>query len=107
MRRLLIGWSNYFKLAEVKSTFERLDQWMRRRLRCILWRQWKRSYTRAKKLMGRGLPEERAWKSATNGWGPWWNAGASHMNHAFPRSYFDRLGLVSLLDQHYRFVRSS
>jgi len=107
MRRLLIGWSNYFKLAEVKSTFEKLDQWTRRRLRCILWRQWKRSYTRAKKLMGRGLPEERAWKSATNGRGPWWNAGASHMNHAFPKSYFDRLGLVSLLDQHYRFVRSS
>ena len=107
MRRLLIGWSNYFKLAEVKSTFERLDQWIRRRLRCILWRQWKRPYTRAKKLMGRGLPEERAWKSATNGRGPWWNAGASHMNHALPRSYFDQLGLVSLLDQHYRFVRSS
>ena len=107
IRCLLIGWSNYFKLAEVKSTFERLDQWIRRRMRCILWRQWKRPYTRAKKLMGRGLPEERAWKSATNGRGPWWNAGASHMNHAFPKSYFDRLGLASLLDQHYRFVRSS
>ena len=106
MRRLLIGWSNYFKLAEVKSTFERLDQWIRRRLRCILWRQWKRPYTRAKKLMGRGLPEERARKSATNGRGPWWNAGASHMNHAYPKSYFDRLGLVSLLDRHYCFVRS-
>ena len=107
MRLLLIGWSNYFKLAEVKSIFERLDQWIRRRLRCILWRQWKRPYTRAKKLMGRGLPEERAWRSATNGRGPWWNAGASHMNHALPRSYFDQFGLVSLLDQHYRFVRSS
>jgi RNA-directed DNA polymerase len=107
IRRLLTGWSNYFKLAEVKSSFERLDQWIRRRLRCILWRQWKRPYTRAKKLMGRGLPEERAWRSATNGRGPWWNAGASHMNLAFPKSYFDRLGLVSLLDQHYRLVRSS
>ena len=107
IRRLLIGWSNYFKLAEVKNVFERLDQWTRRRMRCILWRQWKRTYTRAKKLMSRGLPEERAWQSATNGRGPWWNAGAAHMNYAFPKSYFDRLGLVSLLDQHYRFVRSS
>jgi RNA-directed DNA polymerase len=107
MRRLLIGWSNYFKLAEVKSTFERLDQWIRRKLRCILWRQWKRTYTRAKNLMKRGLPKDRALKSAMNGRGPWWNAGASHMNHALPKSYFDRLGLVSLLDQHYRFVRSS
>jgi RNA-directed DNA polymerase len=107
MRRLLIGWSNYFKLAEVKTAFERLDQWIRRRMRCILWRQWKRPHTRAKKLMGRGLSEERAWRSSTNGRGPWWNAGASHMNHAFPKSYFDRLGLVSLLVRHYCFVRSS
>jgi RNA-directed DNA polymerase len=107
MRRLLIGWVNYFKLAQVKATFERLDEWLRRRFRCILWRQWKRPYTRARRLMSRGLAEEQAWKSATNGRGPWWNAGASHMNHAYPKSYFDHLGLVSLLDQHRCFVRSS
>ena len=107
MRKLLVGWSNYFKLAEVKNVFERLDEWIRRRMRGILWRQWKRSHTRVKNLMKRGLPEERAWKSATNGRGPWWNAGASHMNQAFPKSYFDRLGLVSLLNRHICFVRSS
>ena len=107
MRLLLTGWSNYFKLAEVKNVFERLDQWMRRKLRCILWRQWKRSSTRARRLMSRGLAEDQAWKSATNGRGPWWNAGASHMNQAFPKRFFDRQGLVSLLDRHLRFVRSS
>jgi RNA-directed DNA polymerase len=48
--------------------------------------------------MKAGLTEERAWRSASNGRGPWWNSGASHMNQAFPKSYFDRLGLVSLLD---------
>ena len=48
--------------------------------------------------MKRGLEEERAWRSATNGRGPWWNAGASHMNEAFPKRFFDELGLVSLLD---------
>ena len=48
--------------------------------------------------MKRGLGEERAWRSATNGRGPWWNAGASHMNEAFPKRFFDDLGLVSLLD---------
>ncbi|MFZ5451273.1 MAG: group II intron reverse transcriptase/maturase, partial [Thermodesulfobacteriota bacterium] len=39
-----------------------------------------------------------AWKSATNGRGPWWNSGASHMNAAFPKRFFDDMGLVSLLD---------
>ncbi len=107
MKMLLVGWSNYFKLAEVKAAFERLDEWIRRRLRCIRWRQWKRPYTRAKNLMKRGLPEERAWKSATNGRGPWWNAGASHMNQALPKQYFDHLGLVSLLNRHLCFVGSS
>jgi RNA-directed DNA polymerase len=49
--------------------------------------------------MKRGLEEARAWRRATKGRGPWWNAGASHMNEAFPKSYFDRVGLVSLLDR--------
>jgi RNA-directed DNA polymerase len=77
MKLLLTGWSNYFKPAEVKNVFGRLDRWIRRRMRCILWRQWKRTYPRAKNLMKRGVPEEPAWVSAMNGRGPWWNAGAS------------------------------
>ena len=95
---VLRGWINYYRLAQVKGVFEDLDGWMRRKLRCILWRQWKRPYTRAKNLMKRGLTEARAWKSATNGRGPWWNSGASHMNEAYPKKFFDVLGLVSLLD---------
>jgi RNA-directed DNA polymerase len=96
---LLRGWLNYFRLAEVKGIFDELDSWIRRKLRCLIWRQWKRTVTRAKGLMRRGLDEVRAWKSASNGRGPWWNAGASHLNAAFPKSYFDRCGLLSLLDQ--------
>jgi RNA-directed DNA polymerase len=96
---VLRGWVNYFRLVEVKGIFEELDGWLRRKLRCILWRQWKRPYRRAKNLMKYGLGEERAWRSATNGRGPWWNSGASHMNHCFPKRFFCQLGLVSLLDQ--------
>ncbi|MFT7549269.1 MAG: RNA-directed DNA polymerase [Candidatus Azotimanducaceae bacterium] len=48
--------------------------------------------------MKAGLDEARAWKSATNGRGPWWNSGASHMNQAFKKSYFYHLGLVSILE---------
>ena len=96
----LRGWVNYFKWAEVKNVFEDLDGWIRRKLRCIMWRQWKRVLRRARNLMKRGIAEERAWKSATNGRGAWWNSGASHMNQAFPKKFFDKLGLLSLLDQH-------
>ena len=95
---LLRGWAAYFKLTQTKRTVEERDGWLRHKLRCILWRQWQRPYARARNLMQRGLLEERAWRSATNGRGPWWNAGASHMHAAFPKSWFDHLGLVSLLD---------
>ena len=66
------------------------------RLRCIKWRQWRHAKTRLKKLLGRGLPEQQAAKSAYNGRGPWWNSGAGHMNLAFPSTYFERLNLISL-----------
>jgi RNA-directed DNA polymerase len=60
------------------------------------------SYARAKNLMRAGIDEVRAWRSATNGRGPWWNGGASHMNAAYPKSWFDRMGLVSLLEARQR-----
>jgi RNA-directed DNA polymerase len=99
---LLRGWTSYFRCAQVKDVWQGLDGWIRRKLRGRLWRQCKRPYARAKMLMKRGLTEERAWRSATNGRGAWWNAGASHMNHAFPKSFFDHMGLVSLVDTHRR-----
>ena len=95
---VLRGWAAYFKLTQTKRALEEIDGWLRRKLRCILWRQWKRPYTRARNLMKAGLKQERAFRSAFNQRGPWWNSGASHMNAAFQKSYFDRLGLVSLLD---------
>ena len=94
---ILRGWAAYFKLTDTKQALEDLDSWLRRKLRCVLWRQWKRPYTRAQNLMRAGLPEERAFRSAFNQRGPWWNSGASHMNAAYRKLYFDRLGLVSLL----------
>ncbi|MBF0217083.1 MAG: group II intron reverse transcriptase/maturase [Candidatus Omnitrophica bacterium] len=93
---LIGGWKNYFRLTRVKWIFEELDGWIRRRLRVILWRQMKRAKTRAKRLMERGLDEQRAWTSACNGRGPWWNAGALHMNQAYPAKYIRELGLEEL-----------
>ena len=107
LRPLLIGWSNYFRHAQVKATFERLDQWIRRRLRCVQWRQWKRPRTREAKLFRSRFEPGTRWASAYNGRGPWWNAGASHMNAALPTRYFDRHGLVSLLSRHRRWQVAS
>ena len=99
------GWANYFGLAEVKGVFEELDGWVRRKLRCGQWRQWKRPWTRHQRLRKLGFTAERARLSAWNGRGPWWNAGASHMNAAFPAGYYQRLGLISLLTEVQRFSK--
>jgi len=93
------GWINYFRLAETKGFAKELDQWIRRRLRLILWRQWKRPWTRFKNLMKFGLAEERAAQSAFNDRGPWFNSGASHMNQALPEKFFEELGLISTLEK--------
>ncbi|MCB9232487.1 MAG: group II intron reverse transcriptase/maturase [Bacteroidia bacterium] len=96
---LIRGWINYFRAAQTKRFAQDLDEWIRHHLRKIIWRQWKRNWTRYEGLMSRGLPEDRARQSAFNGRGPWWNSGASHMNHAFRKSYFKTLKLVSMEDQ--------
>lgn len=100
---VITGWTQYYRLATVKNTFEHLDEWLRRGLRCILWRQWKKPKTRIKKLTARGIDTIRAHKSAYNGRGPWWNAGASHMNAALPVRWFAKQGLVSFLVRHRSF----
>jgi RNA-directed DNA polymerase len=104
---LLRGWVNYFRLSTVKIAFEEMDGWIRRKLRSILWRQWKKPRTRAKKLMERGIDKVRAYTSAYNGRGPWWNAAASHMNAAIPTKWFAQQGLLSLLTEVQRFVNLS
>jgi|LGOV01.1.fsa_nt_gb group II intron reverse transcriptase/maturase len=107
LKPVMRGWINYYRHAAVKGIFEELDKWLRRKLRCILWRQWKRPWTRAKRMMQRGLMEAHAFRSAFNGRGPWWNAGASHMNLAFPTSYFSQAGLFSYMEQFHRFQHTS
>ena len=102
LTRMLRGWVAYYKLAEVKASFEQLDQWLRRKLRCIVWRQWKRHRTQFKELCRRGLDHEQARRSAWNGRGPWWNAGAANMNRAAPTSELRGLGLISPLEEHRR-----
>lgn len=95
---LIRGWINYFKLTETKKFAEDLDGWIRHRLRNIIWRQWKKPKTRYRKMLSLGLAEERARLSAFNGRGAWWNSGQSHMHACFKKKYFDKIGLVNMLD---------
>ena len=104
---VLRGWMSYFSLTQSRRPIEELDAWVRRRLRCLVWRQWKRPRTRERKMLSLGLDAQRAWKSSVNGRGPWWNAGAKHMIAALPPKLFTQLGLVSLVATHQHLQRST
>jgi len=99
---VLRGWIAYFRLSQVKARLEELDKWLRHRLRCILWRQWKRPRTRFRELVRRGLDRQQAADSASNGRGAWWNSGAAHMHLAVPTKWLRQQGLLSLLEEHQR-----
>ena len=93
------GWIGYFRLSTVRRPFDLLDQWLRRRLRKILWEQWRKPKTCYRKLVALGVKAERARKATATGRGAWWNAGASHMHAAITNRLLAQWGLLSLLDQ--------
>jgi RNA-directed DNA polymerase len=76
------------------------------KLRCILWRQWKRPHTQRRELCRRGIDAVRASASSFNGRGPWWNAGASHMSQAVPTKTLTHLGLMNYVQELQRFART-
>ena len=104
---LIRGWVAYFRWVEVERDFVRLDSWLRHRLRVLLWRHWRNPATRVQELRKRGLSRRLAEQYADNGRGPWWNAGARHMNLAVPTRMLRQLGLVSFVQEHRRLAGCS
>lgn len=99
---LLRGWMSYFRLSEVKGALAELDRWIRRKLRCLLWRQWKHWRGRFKALVKLGVGRFYARQMVGNRRGAWRNANCPHMKEACPTAYFDRMGLISLVETHRR-----
>jgi len=92
----LRGWQGYFGFCETPSVLQALDQWIRRRLRSVIWKQWKRGRLRFRKLCERGVSKTLAAQTAGSSHGPFRIANSPAMNSAFPIAYFDSLGLPRL-----------
>jgi group II intron reverse transcriptase/maturase len=95
LRSYLVGWKNYFRLADTPGVFRELDEWIRRRLRALQLKHWKRGRTIYRELRSRGLSALAARRVAANA-NSWWKNSAKLVNVAFPISYFDELGLPRL-----------
>jgi RNA-directed DNA polymerase len=103
---VLSGWREYFRLAEVKGVFGELDEWVRRKLRAIRWRQWKTPRIRFRQLQRLGVSRPLAYRAAYGGRGPWHNARCSPMIQAVPTPELRRMGLVFLVEQQTTFAWS-
>jgi group II intron reverse transcriptase/maturase len=90
------GWVNYFGLAGRRSIFGELDGWIRRRIRDILWRQWKKPRTRYKRLIALGLKEGTARQTAYSGKGPWRMARTYGMHKAISNGVIEAMGYIPM-----------
>ena len=96
LRLYLTGWRGYFGFCETPSVLESLDSWIRRRLRCLQWKQWKRGTTRFAELRQRGVSKNLAAQTAGSPRGLWHISRSPALSIALPSAYFDSLGLPTL-----------
>jgi hypothetical protein len=95
LRGYLVGWKEYFRLADTPKIFRELDEWISHRLRAIQLKQWKRGTTIFRELRARGLSAQAAAKVAGNA-RSWWRSSGMTINIALPRSHYEGLGLPRL-----------
>jgi RNA-directed DNA polymerase len=94
----LRGWKGYFGFCDTPSVLRDLDQWLRRRLRATIWKQWKRGKVRFAKLRQRNIGTDLAAQTAGSPHGPWRLAHSPALQCAFPIAYFDSLGIPRLFE---------
>jgi RNA-directed DNA polymerase len=96
LKRYLTGWRGYFGFCETPSVLKRLDEWIRRRIRCFLWKQWKRGRTRFKELTTRGVSRDLAAQTVGSPHNAWRLSCSPALNIALSNRYFRSLGLPSV-----------
>jgi RNA-directed DNA polymerase len=96
INQLLMGWANYFKIADFKKKAQELDEWIRRRIRMCHWKQWKKIKTKQNNLVKLGIESRKAWEFANTRKGYWRIAGSPILQRSLNNQYLDRMGLLSL-----------
>lgn len=104
LKAYITGWVNYFKFADMQSLLTRIDEWYRRRLRMVIWKQWKRIRTRLRNLIKLGLPKSKAWEYANTRKGYWNTAKSPILNRTLTTARLKEAGYLYFMD-YYRKVK--
>ena len=92
----LTGWRGYFGRCETPSVLQTLDSWIHRRLRCVVWKQWKRGQRRYAELRRLSVGRDLAAQTAGSPHGPWRLSRSPALSFALPNAFFASLGLPRL-----------
>jgi len=98
LRRYIIGWINYFKIADIKSLLKSVDQWMRRRIRMIYWKQWKKVRTKFSQLISLGIGKSKAWEFANTRKGYWRISNSPIMSRSLTNDTLKKRNYIFFLD---------
>ncbi|MBS3947994.1 MAG: group II intron reverse transcriptase/maturase, partial [Dethiobacter sp.] len=96
LNRCIIGWVNYFGLADMQNLASTLDEWIRRRLRMCIWKQWRKIKTRHDNLTKLGIDNRKAWEFANTRKGYWRISNSPILSRTLTIEHLTKLGLVSL-----------
>ena len=97
LKRFVVGWVNYFKLADMRQLLENTDEWMRRRIRMVFWKKWKRVKTKYKNLRKPGASERNAGRLANSRKGYWRIASSPILNAALSNEKLSKAGFPMFL----------
>lgn len=101
--RFTVGWTAYFSLADTPRPLSDLDEWLRRRLRQVRWKEWKRIRTKHRNLAATGIPDGKAWEWANSRLGYWRIAGSWVLTRSLTNAYWREQGLQGFTDPYRRF----
>ncbi len=104
LKAFIRGWVNYFKFADMQSPLLKIDEWYRRRLRMVIWKQWKRIRTRLRNLIKLGIPKYKAWEFANTRKGYWHTANSPILSRTITNARLREAGYLFIMD-YYRKVR--
>jgi group II intron reverse transcriptase/maturase len=98
--RLINGWLGYYRIADIKTYLQRISEWLRRRIRQIYWKRWKRMRTRFENLIRLGVSQDKAWQWANTRKGYWCIAGSWILTTTMTNRYFETLGFPNILKRY-------
>jgi len=98
--RLINGWLGYYRLADIKTYLQDISEWLRRRIRQLYWKRWKRVRTRYENLISLGVPQDKAWQWANTRKGYWRTAGSWILTTTLTNRYFETLGFPNIVQRY-------